>query len=60
MKAIFIVALLLAVLSFAAALTVPIDANREECFYEETESGQKVTVSYQVRNMWILASNVFR
>ena len=39
---------LIAFAAFASALTIPIDANREECVYEDVDVSQKVTVSYQV------------
>lgn len=36
-------------LAQVSALTVPVDANREECFYEDVDPGAKVAVSFQVR-----------
>eukprot|EP00700_Malawimonas_jakobiformis_P002605 EC724547.1.p1 GENE.EC724547.1~~EC724547.1.p1 ORF type:complete len:196 (+),score=43.89 EC724547.1:61-648(+) len=43
-----ILLVIIACVAFASALTIPVDANREECVFEDVDVGQKVTVSYQV------------
>jgi hypothetical protein len=41
-------AVVLCCLSFCAAFTITVDANKEECFYETVSQGDSIGIMYQV------------